>query len=68
MLFRSLEFGIIGGEIGVAVGPVHAIGRIEPMELIIVGYFFSELGEVAVEYVGHPVEAGAHVEGESVFF
>ena len=49
-----------------AVGPIHAIGRIQPVQGIVVGYFFPELGEVAVEYIGHPVKAGAHIEGEAI--
>ena len=47
-----------------ALGKFHPVGRVETNQLVQLVHRPAELGEVAVEHVGHPVPARAHVESE----
>src|SRR5262249_23428626 len=51
-----------------AVGPVNAVGRIKPLQLIILLYSFIKLPEISLEYIRHPVKAWAPVEAKTIFF
>ena len=49
-----------------ALGEFHPVGGVEAHEVVQLVHRPSELGEVAVEDIGHPIPARAHVESESL--
>ena len=51
-----------------AIGKFHTVGGVEANEVVEVRDGLSELREVPVKHVEHPVPAGAHVEPEPLGF
>ena len=49
-----------------ALGEFHPVGGVEAHEVIQLVHRPAELGEVAVEDIGHPIPAWTHVESESL--